>query len=188
MTLVFIYGPPAVGKLTVANALSKLTGYRVFHNHLTIDLVGAIFDWGQGPFFGLVDRYRVELIEAAAKASIPGLIFTFVYAKDHDIAFVESVVSAVERHGGRICFVRLSCERRELLRRVRAASRRQFRKMKQVKRLREWLDRYELSSNVPYPNNLVIDNTKLGPRKAAQMITSHFALPRLPVARPRRHD
>lgn len=46
MQLIFIYGPPAVGKLSVANALAKLTGYRVFHNHLTIDLVRSIFDWG----------------------------------------------------------------------------------------------------------------------------------------------
>jgi len=35
MKLVFIYGPPAVGKLTVANALAKVTGFKVFHNHLT---------------------------------------------------------------------------------------------------------------------------------------------------------
>ncbi|HEU4798188.1 MAG TPA: AAA family ATPase [bacterium] len=112
MQLIFIYGPPAVGKLSVANALAKLTGYRVFHNHLTIDLVRSIFDWGQGPFFSLVDRYRVELIEAAAKANIPGVIFTFVYAKDQDDGF-----------------------------------------------------------------NLVIDNTRLSPRKAAQMIASHYALP-----------
>jgi len=186
MNLAFIYGPPAVGKLTVANALAKLTGYRVFHNHLTIDLVCSIFEWGQGPFFSLVDRYRVELIEAAAKASIPGVIFTFVYAKGQDDGFVEAVVGAVERHGGRVHFVRLICERKELLRRVRAPSRRVFRKMRQVKRLREWLNRYELSSDVPYHNNIVIDNTRLGPHKAAQMIAAHFAIPRQSGNRRRR--
>jgi hypothetical protein len=176
MNLVFIYGPPAVGKLTVANALAKLTGYRVFHNHLTIDLVRSIFDWGQGPFFTLVDRYRLELIEAAAKADVPGLIFTFVYAKDHDDGFVKSVVGAVERHGGRVYFVRLTCERKELFRRVRALSRRRFRKMKHVKGLREWLDRYDLFNDVPYEHNLVIDNTRLSPHKAAHLIASHFRL------------
>ncbi len=35
MQLVFLYGPPGVGKLTVGNALSALTGYKLFHNHLT---------------------------------------------------------------------------------------------------------------------------------------------------------
>lgn len=125
-----------------------------------------------------MDRYRLELIEAAAKAKIPGVIFTFVYAKDHDDRFVASVVSAVERHGGRVCFVRLTCDRKELLRRVRSPSRRQFRKMKQLKKLREWLDRYDLSSDVPHGSNLIIDNTRLSPRKAAQMIAWHYALPR----------
>ena len=39
MTLVFIYGPPGVGKLTTARALAELTGFRVFHDHLTVNLV-----------------------------------------------------------------------------------------------------------------------------------------------------
>ncbi|MEO6875756.1 MAG: shikimate kinase, partial [Opitutaceae bacterium] len=36
--LVFIVGAPAVGKMTVGDALAKRTGLRLFHNHLTIDL------------------------------------------------------------------------------------------------------------------------------------------------------
>ena len=43
MRLVFIYGPPGVGKLTVATALATLTGYRLCHNHLTVNLVTALF-------------------------------------------------------------------------------------------------------------------------------------------------
>ncbi|HIJ11483.1 TPA: hypothetical protein HA278_05490, partial [Candidatus Woesearchaeota archaeon] len=46
MIFVLIYGPMAVGKLTVAKELVKLTGYKLFHNHLTVDLVGSIFEWG----------------------------------------------------------------------------------------------------------------------------------------------
>jgi tRNA uridine 5-carbamoylmethylation protein Kti12 len=32
MKLIFLYGPPAVGKLTVAQELVTLTGYKLFHN------------------------------------------------------------------------------------------------------------------------------------------------------------
>ncbi len=92
MRLVFLYGPPAVGKLTVAKALARLTGYKVFHNHLTIDLVESIFDWGTRPFWALVDKYRLELVETAARENIPGLVFTFVYAKPNDDGFVRRVV------------------------------------------------------------------------------------------------
>ena len=36
MKLLFIHGSPAVGKLTVANEIAKLTGFKVFHNHLSL--------------------------------------------------------------------------------------------------------------------------------------------------------
>ena len=44
MKLIFIYGTPATGKLTVAKVLSNKIGFKVFHNHLTFDLVISIYD------------------------------------------------------------------------------------------------------------------------------------------------
>jgi shikimate kinase len=38
-TLVFIVGPPAVGKMTVGYELAAQTGLKLFHNHQTIELV-----------------------------------------------------------------------------------------------------------------------------------------------------
>lgn len=176
-TLVFLYGPPASGKLTVAQALAKLTGYRVFHNHLTIDLVRSLFDWGEGPFWSLVDRYRLEFIDAAAEAGLPGLIFTFVYARGADDAFVARIVDAVARHRGRVVFVRLTCEPKELARRVRLPSRRAYHKMSRVTALRDLLARHDLFFDVPYPDNLVIDTTRIRPGRTARMIAERFRLP-----------
>ena len=45
MRLVVLYGPPGVGKLTVGGELATLTGFRLFHNHLTVNLATAIFPW-----------------------------------------------------------------------------------------------------------------------------------------------
>ena len=53
MELLFIYGPAAVGKLTVGRELAKLTGFRHFHNHLTVDAVMAVFDFGSESFINL---------------------------------------------------------------------------------------------------------------------------------------
>ena len=39
MKLIFIYGLPATGKLTVAVELAAMTGYKLFHNHLVVDLL-----------------------------------------------------------------------------------------------------------------------------------------------------
>ena len=43
MKLILLYGPPAVGKLTIAKEIARLTGFKLFHAHLTSDLVEAIF-------------------------------------------------------------------------------------------------------------------------------------------------
>lgn len=39
MKLVIITGPHAVGKMTVGQELERLTGLKLFHNHMTIDIV-----------------------------------------------------------------------------------------------------------------------------------------------------
>jgi hypothetical protein len=36
VTLVIIFGPPAVGKMTVGLELERLTGFRLLHNHMTV--------------------------------------------------------------------------------------------------------------------------------------------------------
>jgi cytidylate kinase len=39
MKLLFLYGPAASGKLTIARELTTLTGFALFHNHLVVDAV-----------------------------------------------------------------------------------------------------------------------------------------------------
>jgi MoxR-like ATPase len=63
MKLIFLHGLPGVGKLTVGRELAKLTEFRVFHNHLAVDLVESIFEFGSQPF--------VELREAIWLALLP---------------------------------------------------------------------------------------------------------------------
>ena len=83
MNLIFLYGPPASGKLTIAEELSSKTGYKLFHNHLTQDLAGEIYpDFGPQRF-GLAARIRLDVFEYAAKSGTD-LIFTFVYSGDED--------------------------------------------------------------------------------------------------------
>lgn len=58
MKLVIIFGPLAVGKMTVGYELERLTGLRLFHNHMTIDLILHFFAFGQPPFRRLVSEFR----------------------------------------------------------------------------------------------------------------------------------
>jgi hypothetical protein len=80
--LVFIVGPPAVGKMAVGHELAARTGFRLFHNHHTIDLVLRFFDYGTPPFRRLVGEFRRRTFEEVAGSSLPGLIYTFVWAFD----------------------------------------------------------------------------------------------------------
>ena len=45
MSLVIIFGPQAVGKMTVGHELEKITDLKLFHNHMTIELVVSLFEY-----------------------------------------------------------------------------------------------------------------------------------------------
>ena len=67
--MLFLYGPPAVGKLTVARLVAERMGFRVLHNHLTIDAVAPVLDFGTDAFWGVVGRLRRDLVSAAAEGT-----------------------------------------------------------------------------------------------------------------------
>ena len=56
MRLIFIYGMPAPGKLTVAQELAKLIGYKLFHNHLVVDLLLLTNEFGSATFVRLREK------------------------------------------------------------------------------------------------------------------------------------
>ena len=91
MTFVLLYGPPAVGKLTVATKLAELTGFKVFHNHLSIDLAETFFERGTPSFGRVVHELRQLIFEEAAKSGVD-LIATYAYAHGADDPEIASMV------------------------------------------------------------------------------------------------
>src|SRR5712664_1427209 len=79
MKLIFLYGLPGVGKLTVACELETLTGFRVFHNHLAVDLLESVFEFGSQPFVELREMIWLAVFSQAAESKLAGLIFTFAF-------------------------------------------------------------------------------------------------------------
>ena len=110
MKLIFIYGPPAAGKLTVANEIAKRTGFKVFHNHLSIDAIEPIFEFGTESFFKLVSTIRSETVAEAARQNV-SLIYTFCYAKGSDDEHVKQITEIAEENGGEVNFVLLTAKR-----------------------------------------------------------------------------
>src|SRR5260370_40198109 len=79
MKLIFLYGLPGVGKLTVARELAKLTGSRIFHNHLVVDLVDSVFEFGSEPFVELREAIWLAVFLKAVATELDCLVFTFAF-------------------------------------------------------------------------------------------------------------
>ena len=159
--LIVLYGPPAAGKYTVAKAVAEKTGYKLFHNHLTVDLLKSIFEFGTPDFFRLSQKFRLDVFEQAAKEKIPGVIFTFVYEKPSDDDFVRELVARVESNGGKVFFIQIYCDKEELLKRVKEDSRKQFQKVKSEESLLKTLAHGDQISSIDFVDSAKIDSTYL---------------------------
>jgi len=173
--LIFIYGPPAVGKLTVATQLAKRTGFKLYHNHVSVDFVKSVFQFGTPTFWRLVDKFRREILEEAAKEGTD-TIFTFVYGKGPDDEFVKDIIRRVESHGGEVCFVRLSCSSDELLRRVSNRSRKRLGKLTTKSGLVRMGKKFDLVSEIPFAESLSLDTTNRSPKETARAIARHYGI------------
>ncbi len=177
MKLVAIYGPPGVGKLTVARELARITGFKLFHNHLTVDFVGSIFEHGSEPYRRLIAEYRTQMLEEAARAGIRGVIFTFIYrnTKDNnDVIF--DAVRRLGRLGVKPVFVQLRCSEAVLLKRLSSRTRSGTSKITSASVLRREYRGRDLFETVPMVDTLTIDNTSVTPKRAAEMIARHYGL------------
>ena len=184
--LVFIVGPPAVGKMAVGHELAVRTGFKLFHNHHTIDLALRFFPYGSPPFQRIVSEFRRRIFEEAAGSSLPGMIFTYVWAFDHpsDDAAVAEWASIFTARGGRVVYVELECELTERLRRNETEfrlSEKPFKRdvAKSRQQLLELDEQYQLNSGGRYEGRedyFRIDNTALTAVDAAEQIIARFEL------------
>ena len=176
MNLIFIYGPPAVGKLTVAEELAKTTNYRVFHNHLTQDLADEIYPGFCKNKFKLAESIRLEVFEFAAKNNTD-LIFTHVYASgEQDDNFVNNVIDTIKRHDGSIQFVQLTAPRDVLYSRVGNESRKRFKKAHDRETLEWKLDEFEIESGLKVDNFITIDTSSQEASASAQQIIEYIKI------------
>jgi hypothetical protein len=167
--LVFLYGPAAVGKLAVGRELAPLLGARLFHNHLVVDAVSAVFDFGSEPFVELREKIWISVFREATRRGVP-LVFTFAPERTVRPGFVKDAIEAVESENGRIRFVELTCPEAELETRIESASRGEFGKLRSLELFRE----LRRSGAFEYPflpePLLSVDTSLCSPREAAARI------------------
>ena len=191
MRLLFIFGAHAAGKMTVGQAVSRITPMKLFHNHMTIEPVIELF----GAYNGAVtERLRQVVFEEFVKTDNYGLIFTFIWAfeETHDTEYVRALTKLYQDAGAQVDYVELLCPQEVRLQRNRTENRL---KEKASKRNVELSEMRMLSSENRHRCNsepgevceklgvaperyLRIDNTNLSPEAVAEMIADHFGYQR----------
>ena len=183
---VLIIGPQSVGKMTVGQELSKLIDYKLFYNHMTIDLLLNLFEYSSEQFKKLNGLFRLQIFEEFAKSEQKGIIFTgcFDFGNDCEKEKVETGkwMSLFEES----YVVELETTLEERLRRNKTANRLEH---KASKRDLEWsenellnsLKKHRLNSEPGegekiFKNYLKIDNTNLSAEEVAKMIKEKFEL------------
>lgn len=183
MHMVFIYGPPAAGKFTIAKALSEKTGLPLFHNHLIVDSVGAVFPFGTPNFVRLREKFWLETIEAAV-AEDRSLIFTYQPENSVSPDFPHRVKDLVQDRGNTITFIRLELSREGQLTRIANSDRGAFGKLRDPDLLAANFEQFEnCVSAMPNPQ-LTIDTATVSAGEAATEIAELLA-PQLQQFAPR---
>ena len=177
MKLIFIYGLPAAGKLTVAQELASITGYKLFHNHLAVDLLLSVFEFGSLPFVELREEIWLSVFDQACRSQLPGLIFTFAPEKTVRSEFIDEASGVIHRGGGEVHFVRLTCPLAELKNRMDRPSRLRHQKLTSLP-LFERLHGAGIfdDSYMPRPQ-ISLDTSLCTPSEAAYEIASRLGLP-----------
>ncbi len=181
MKLLILIGNTAVGKMTVGQELIKITDFRLFHNHMTIEPVIEIFGNYERKVVG---RLRDVIFEEFAASDHYGLIFTYMWAFDcqSDWDYVEHVKSVFGLPDEDIYYVELIAPQEVRLQRNATENRLRNKASKRDieasnRRLIHDDTHYRCVSDpgeIPFPNYLRIENSHLSPKDTAMIIKNHF--------------
>lgn len=179
MNLIFLYGPPAVGKQTVGEELARQLGYKILDNHKSVEMLRQLFPFEE-PELNIIRRrlqakFRLEMFEEAAKAGV-NFVTTCATAGPQHFGFYRQTVQLVEKHGGHVLFIQLAPSREAMLERVTHDSRKGIKVETQEHLLRLLENEPELFDKFPDTEHLTLDNSSLSPSEAATRIRQHYNL------------
>ncbi len=186
MKLLILFGPAAVGKMTVGQEIARQTGLRLFHNHMSIELVYPFFEFGTPSFERLVEVIRTEIMREVARSELPGMIFTFTWALDdpEDGEYLRQLIQPFVERKAEIFYVELASDQAVRLQRNRdphrlahKASKRELERAEKVLLQQDERHRFHsLAGEFAGKAHFRIDSTKLTAEETAKRIIERFAL------------
>ena len=172
MKVIFLYGPPASGKLTIAKKLAEKTGISLFHNHLTFDLAEVLHEPFL-PFYDYCADLRLDVF-GDAKLAHHDLIFTFFYIPPDDDNFVNQIIHIAGEDNVKLVKIEASSD--TLLDRVENKDRAKYSKINSKSVLTRYLKENNWSESIEKTNSLIISTDNLTPDEAVLKIIEEYNL------------
>lgn len=186
MKLVIIFGPHAVGKMTVGQRLADITELKLFHNHMTIEPITDLFHGYPEQFSRLRDLFREEIFKSFLNTDQYGMIFTYMWAFDaqEDWDYINGLEQLFLSHGAEVYYAELEADYDTRIQRnktenrlLNKPSKRDIQRSEEI--FRDLEQKYRLNSlpgEIKKENYLRINNTRIPPEETAQMIKEAFGL------------
>ena len=176
MHLIFIHGPAAAGKYTVAKEFAALTGFELYHNHLVVDEVLKAHPFGTPGFVTERDRRWRDYFAQFPGSATPNIIFTFNPENSVPQEFIDWLFAEMERRGVKLLSVEISASEAVIESRMATAQRQQFRKLTSLALYRQLRDSGVFTSPHIPRTDLRIDSGQLTPAESAGLIARQFGL------------
>ncbi len=171
MKFIFIYGPPAAGKHTIAKPLAEQTGIALFHNHLVVDLVGSLFAFGTNPFARLREKLWLESFRAAIDQDL-SLIFTFNPESSVRPGLINDIFALFREANASIHVIELICSDKTIESRLGNESRSRFGKLTNVDIYRDAMSNGGFTFDYHFEPGLTINTDQHSPESAVSEIRS----------------
>lgn len=181
---IIITGPQAVGKMAVGMSLREKYNYRLFHNHMTIELVYDLYGSLEREYRSLVNKLREDVFLDVVEKDLDGFAFTYMWGfnLESEYIYINNLIERFESKNWTVTIVELEADVDTRLERNKSELRL---REKKTKRNIEWsdndlvrsMDKYRLNSNpgeITHPSYLRINNTNLEPDEVADQIYKYI--------------
>ena len=179
MEFLVLSGYPGVGKYSVALEVTKLANYANFHNHLTVDPVLSLFEFGSANFVEMREKIWFGLLDRAFKEkSKKGIVFTLAWDSSLDPLTLCRLQELADTNDVKFLSFELTCDEDELKTRLQSSGRKKNNKISDYRLFRELEDKGALGHLKKPDHHKTIDTTSLSALEAAEIVKRSLSVPR----------
>ncbi|MCE0557462.1 AAA family ATPase [Motilimonas sp. E26] len=173
MKLIWIHGAPAAGKLTVAKYLHEHYGYKLFHNHLAVDLSLAIYDeFGDKDFSDFTNGIRRTVLAKAKSIGVSHLVITYMTCAESDSVEINKYLDFFSENEIEVYPIHLCPKAEIILDRSASEERQQSHKLSCQTTISNLLNNMKFLG-INHENTQSIDNSNLTPKEVALKIVNY---------------